>query len=441
MLMNNASPEIREAVKRALRSAAASFLGFGALAAILLPQAASAATTTWPQDTALSVNGVSLTIVSGSQSDSLSVDATTVVVTVGAAEQFQIRSDAGYALPNNGGLAQCTVSGSNDPNTLTVTGAATVTFTPGTTPCGPTGGGGSPTSTATPSVTLLAPMGGGSYAAGSATQIAWQTSNSNLSSVRLLLSTDSGAAYGTTIAAGLSNSGSYSWTVPASATTHARVKIEIIDFAGAIISSSASNGDFTITVAAAAGSSPAPSSGASSSPAPAAQPAANATSGLYSTASETASAPDINTDKSLVEKPAASVAKCVGGSLIKGSKSTVYYCGRDGKRYGFPNPRIYYSWYPDFSTVVTISDADLATLPLGGNVTYRPGKRMIKIQSDPKTYVVSRGGLLRWVTSEQVAKALYGVDWNKQIDDVDVSLFVNYKLGEPVSDAQVGTVL
>jgi hypothetical protein len=68
-----------------------------------------------------------------------------------------------------------------------------------------------------------------------------------------------------------------------------------------------------------------------------------------------------------------------------------------------------------------------------GAVTYRPGTRMVKIVSDPKVYVIARGGILRWVSSEAMAAQLFGATWNTMIDDVPDSFFVNYKIGDPVT--------
>lgn len=121
------------------------------------------------------------------------------------------------------------------------------------------------------------------------------------------------------------------------------------------------------------------------------------------------------------------------GSLIRGaSVNSVYYLGDDGKRYVFPNEKIFKSWYQNFDAVTTIPDAQLHAIPLGGNVTYKPGTRLIKITTDPKTYAVDKGGLLRWITSEEVAVALYGQDWAGKVDDVPDAFFVNYKIGSPV---------
>ncbi len=124
------------------------------------------------------------------------------------------------------------------------------------------------------------------------------------------------------------------------------------------------------------------------------------------------------------------------GDLIRASLTpAVYYYGADGKRYVFPNERTYKSWYADFSSVKRISDADLQAVSIGGNVTYRPGVRMVKITTDPKVYAVDAGGSLRWVKDEATAKALYGDDWNKKVDDIPDAFFVNYKSGAEVAKA------
>lgn len=123
------------------------------------------------------------------------------------------------------------------------------------------------------------------------------------------------------------------------------------------------------------------------------------------------------------------------GALIKGSGSTVYYFGANGRRFVFPNEKTYFTWYTDFSGVTQISDGQLATIPLGGNVTYRPGRKMIKITTDPKVYVVDQGSILRHVMSEQLAETLYGLSWKNQIDDVPDAFFVNYRSGTGIQVA------
>jgi hypothetical protein len=127
------------------------------------------------------------------------------------------------------------------------------------------------------------------------------------------------------------------------------------------------------------------------------------------------------------------------GDLIRASgtetQGAVYYYGGNGKRYVFPNEKTYKTWYPDFSSVKTITLAELQTLPLGGNVTYKPGARLVKITTDPKVYAVDAHSTLRWVETEAIAAALYGADWNTKVDDIPDAFFINYKVGTPISSA------
>lgn len=117
----------------------------------------------------------------------------------------------------------------------------------------------------------------------------------------------------------------------------------------------------------------------------------------------------------------------------------VYYVGTDARRYAFPNAKTYATWYDGFGTVKVITASEMAALQLAGNVTYRPGTRLVKVTTDPKVYAVERGGVLRPVASESVAVGLYGSSWNTKVDDVPDEFFSAYALGEPdvVSDNDV----
>ncbi|MFZ2681636.1 MAG: hypothetical protein WAZ14_00870 [Patescibacteria group bacterium] len=122
------------------------------------------------------------------------------------------------------------------------------------------------------------------------------------------------------------------------------------------------------------------------------------------------------------------------GDLIRGqSFSAVYYVGADGFRYVFPNDKAYFTWYTNFDTVKVITDAELSKIQIGGNITYKPGVKMVKINTDPKTYAVDAGGTLRHVGSEAVAVALYGSAWNTKIDDIADGFFPNYTIGSAIT--------
>ncbi len=136
----------------------------------------------------------------------------------------------------------------------------------------------------------------------------------------------------------------------------------------------------------------------------------------------------------LVMPSMASAASITAGDLVKASGPSVYYYAADGKRYVFPNEKTYFSWYNDFSGVKTITDSELAAISMGSiNVTIRPGTRLVKITTDPKTYAVTLGGQLHWIESEAVAKALYGDSWATKVVDVPDGFFGNYTIGSSVS--------
>lgn len=113
--------------------------------------------------------------------------------------------------------------------------------------------------------------------------------------------------------------------------------------------------------------------------------------------------------------------------------STVYYYANDGRRYVFTNERLFFTWYTDYDELQVVNAETLASIPIGENITYKPGVKMIKFPSDPKVYAVARGGTLRWVTTDQIARLLYGNDWYiNDLDDVSEAFYLNYTVGEDI---------
>jgi len=154
----------------------------------------------------------------------------------------------------------------------------------------------------------------------------------------------------------------------------------------------------------------------------------------YNITATKAASPTINFDKGLTVNPDTTVY-CEAGALIRiPENSSVYYCGADGKRYVFPNAKTYDTWYSDFSSVQVISLEEMSKITLGGNVTYRPGVKLIKIQTDPHVYAVDLNGTLRLMITPAIAEKYYGADWNKSVEDVPDAFFSSYKMGDPVNN-------
>ena len=138
---------------------------------------------------------------------------------------------------------------------------------------------------------------------------------------------------------------------------------------------------------------------------------------------------------SVVVAPEAGAVASAGDLIKMNGLSSLYYLAADGKRYVFPNESTYFSWYSDFSGVVTIPQSELESYPLGANVTVRPGTKLVKITTNPKVYAVTAGGNLLAIPDEATATTLYGSMWNKRIIDVSDAFFTNYKISTGVANA------
>lgn len=123
---------------------------------------------------------------------------------------------------------------------------------------------------------------------------------------------------------------------------------------------------------------------------------------------------------------------CAPGALADAPCKAVYFFASDGKRHAFPNDKVYFTWFKDFSTVKEVSADFLSSLPLGKNVTYHPGTKLVKFQTVPTVFVVEAKGVLRAVASELIASGIYGIDWNKNVDDISDVFFPNYTFGSKI---------
>jgi len=152
----------------------------------------------------------------------------------------------------------------------------------------------------------------------------------------------------------------------------------------------------------------------------------------YSPEAELAAASSINDDQEIAIT--AEETSCTANSLIRTPEvSTVYYCGQDGGRYVFQNESTFFSWYTSFSNVVYVSSDVMASIPLKGVVTYKPGSFMLKLPSSPKVYAVGHNGTLHFVPTAELATTLYGTSWAKKIKDLPESFFPAYRIGEEVT--------
>jgi M6 family metalloprotease-like protein len=122
------------------------------------------------------------------------------------------------------------------------------------------------------------------------------------------------------------------------------------------------------------------------------------------------------------------------GDLIRSQAlPAVYYINADGTRIAFPDEATYFSWYQDFSRVKFVSDEEIAGHALAGVATIRPGTRIVKTAISPKAYAVAHGGVLRWIASGDLAKMIFGSDWENNIAVIDESLLIDYEYGADIT--------
>src|SRR3989339_1688349 len=117
--------------------------------------------------------------------------------------------------------------------------------------------------------------------------------------------------------------------------------------------------------------------------------------------------------------PVAMAATLTAGTLIKSVENTaVYYYGADGKRYVFPHEKYYKTWYSDFKNITPLTANEIAAIEIGGNVSVKPGTKLVKFTTAPAVYAVEPGSKLKKIGSEAAAKTLYGNDWAKNVMDL-----------------------
>lgn len=125
---------------------------------------------------------------------------------------------------------------------------------------------------------------------------------------------------------------------------------------------------------------------------------------------------------------------CDGNVYPNDPCTAVYYYGVDGKRHAFPNEKIFKSWFNNFDDLVIVSSKVMSDIQLGKNITFRPGKRLVKFSTNT-VYAVSFAGLLRPIANAQIAESIFGVDWVLLIESVDDVFYGNYRVGVTVESS------
>lgn len=116
--------------------------------------------------------------------------------------------------------------------------------------------------------------------------------------------------------------------------------------------------------------------------------------------------------------------------------NTVYLI--DGSEYyEITSEDVYFSWFESFETVELVDDAWFDAYTYAGSARLAPGTR-VKLEGDPKLYIVGDDGKLHWLISQAVAYSIYGSEWNQNVIEMNYEQLVPYSYGKTVnSEADV----
>ncbi len=128
-------------------------------------------------------------------------------------------------------------------------------------------------------------------------------------------------------------------------------------------------------------------------------------------------------------------------TIIKGSNSTVFFIGTDGKIHPFLNVVTFLSWYPNFNGVRFVSSVKLQSYVVGSAVCMRSGTWLLRFPVSPQIYTVEPGCQLRPIMSPAEAALLYGVDWKKRVIDMTMIDLAFYHINSySVANPSTGVV-
>lgn len=288
-------------------------------------------------------------------------------------------------------------------------------------------------SSVTGTVAILSPNGGETLTAGTPTVIDWTwTSGTDSARTQLYYSLDGGTTYTLFKDYYNGSSSEYTWTVPTTATSNALIKITRSESTYAV--SDTSNQVFAIVVASTSETTePSTPTETTDTPTPVLTDAQLQDDGTFLVPTESRS--PFTGEIELVTQ-----GLVVGDVIVAPSYDTVYYLDPKGTRRPFMNAQTYFTYYNSFETIKTVSDATLAVFDLEAPMLPNAGVVLVKIQSDPKVYMINEDGLFRWIANEDVAINLYGKDWSDYVIDMPVTMWGHVAFGEDVYSSEDLTV-
>ena len=134
------------------------------------------------------------------------------------------------------------------------------------------------------------------------------------------------------------------------------------------------------------------------------------------------------------------VNELIGHPITAPVSSAVYYV-EDGERRAFINEMAYFTHFGSFAEVMEVSDSEISTYTLSGLMLPKAGTVLVKIQSDPRVYLLEENPLdpfapvLRAIDTEEIAIEMYGVNWADFVIDIEPTFFSKFAVGAIVTSA------
>lgn len=124
------------------------------------------------------------------------------------------------------------------------------------------------------------------------------------------------------------------------------------------------------------------------------------------------------------------------GDLLKAQTgSAVYVLNADLEAAYFPHSSVYFTWFEDYSGIVTLSADCFDNYEAAKGVNYMPGTYLVTRVETPTVYAVLPGNMAAPIASEEVARALYGDNWTSLVRDVHTFHWINYTVTDGISSA------
>jgi len=120
--------------------------------------------------------------------------------------------------------------------------------------------------------------------------------------------------------------------------------------------------------------------------------------------------------------------------------SAIYLLNENSRRLYFPHADVYFTWYRNYAGIQEISSSCVDNYPIPDKppygVNFRPGTQLVKLKISNSVYVILPNNTLAKVESEELAKKLYGDNWNSLVKDVNDEYWTNFTVGAALTEAK-----